>query len=42
MKGYITTLEVHRVKEFQRAILIQITETDMIMIAMAQGHGMED
>ena len=40
MKGHITT--AHRANEFQRTVLIQITETEMIMIVMAQGHGMED
>ena len=41
MKGNITTLEAQRVKEFQRTMLIQITETEMIMITITQGHGME-
>ena len=33
-KGHLTTWEVHRVKEFQETILIQITDTEMIIIAM--------
>ena len=39
MEGHATS-EVHRVKEFQVTVLIQITE--MIMIAMVWGHSMED
>ena len=41
MEGH-TTSEVHRVKEFQVTVLIQITETEMIMIEMAWRHSMED
>ena len=33
-KGHITILEMHRVKEFQKTILIQMTEKEMIIIAM--------
>ena len=33
-KGYITISEVHRVKEFPKRILIQITEKEMIIITM--------
>ena len=32
----------HRIKEFPKTVLIQITETEMIVIAIKQGHGMED
>ena len=33
-KEHITILEVHRVKEFQKTILVQVTETEMIIIAV--------
>ena len=35
-KGHVTILEVHGVKEFQKTVLIQITETEMITIAITQ------
>ena len=41
-KGYVTISEAHKVKEFQRTISIQMRESEMIIIAITQGHGMED
>ena len=41
-KGHITISEDHRVKEFQKTILILITETEMIKMTMTQGCSIED
>ena len=40
-KGHIIS-EAQRVKEFQKTVLIQITETEMLIKALTGGYSMKD